>query len=1289
MPRAAVEEPSTPPPKKRKRSNSSASANEPPIVTFSSPGRTFRRVLKEDSLNDFKASIRSKLRLSEGARLYLAQTKAGHKIELEDDDDFEAFRALGKHDPLLDVEVQIIEGGENRHPPPFASTSNPQRISQPKPISAPTIPPPIERSSPHTEPSSGTMAPAEADVFSALSSIKKKKKKKLIILSSPPEHESDGMTPSALISAAEILEPTTAAPKKRKKKTQQSAPEASPAPDQVDEPEIAEGDDNQATVGPPEPTGGKRKRRKRPKSIAAEEIAPISAVSTSPPLQIGTKGGKTKKRRKPDEGEDDEEPPTNEPEAKKLKLVINPTPTPATIPPPSTQSQKANDILANFYKFNPSFAPRLSQPAQPSPLTTASPAGKTAQKRKKKKEKLLAPLNLTPPPPASQSAHNGDEVEASAETVEPQQTKKVKKKKPKKLLIVEIGPPNQEVESPQLDFNHPLSPPQVPSPALSPPLDSPHRSPPLPRDDPDAFLQPSFRSSKAARASLNALLQRAEAEEASSHQGSDEEDAQQSERSTTPSDIERKRRRKLRASQQQRGYASVSEDEDDENQDQPQIPASDAAHEPLDPHGTKVSLAGEEESNSDRDSPDDEPSDPVAPHARLPSAADEEPNSASTTSVERESLHNIESADGKHLHSQPKSVGGVGGGDVGERSQKFDFPNATISRAKFVKPTNSKLSSEGADIPPINFLNSSPMLSRDAPTRPSAREADRESIDEFSATEGGPTDAAHASAPRPTNDTQPASSRSNHRAPTESPIQASSPWASPNATRPPFSFRTYGSTTSPTQPPTAPILALAPSPIISPKTSSSQALQTRDARARLSASTQPAPSTSKAPSSSANNGAAIKVSSSQIEPSAVPSTPPPTRRSARRAQSVEAKMEPPNSQSVMPHPVDSLATLYEADGYADADASEDDYDGLPSPTSSQFSDLQVLPFTVDSIAWAAEFLPRSRMKKDEMRSFFMYRGIPLGKKSDTRPALVSQAITLMSEHPNYITRLRRKYGFKLSRLSRRLSSIPPPMLEASPSKHLIAPGDYSNRGSPDSRDGQEVGDPDGELPASDRGSEEPKANPQDGDFDDAEVDNEPYDAEQEEESGHLGEENASGSEAETRLALAPAPHSPDVVSPEEQLSDDAGSASDDEDDPANLPLASSTSPATLNRRFSNATPSYPFTPSSQPATFARKSTMSATRPRLSEMTKADIRSSLPRPLASSQPNPSRPSARMRALIDESDEEEADSSDDSEDEKTQLRSVSQIPVSRRAGSSLDIVRGASSFLKNFMPSSQQS
>lgn len=38
----------------------------------------------EESLNDFKRSIRAKLRLPESVRLYLAETREGRRIDLDD-----------------------------------------------------------------------------------------------------------------------------------------------------------------------------------------------------------------------------------------------------------------------------------------------------------------------------------------------------------------------------------------------------------------------------------------------------------------------------------------------------------------------------------------------------------------------------------------------------------------------------------------------------------------------------------------------------------------------------------------------------------------------------------------------------------------------------------------------------------------------------------------------------------------------------------------------------------------------------------------------------------------------------------------------------------------------------------------------------------------------------------------------------------------------------------------------------------------------------------------------------
>lgn len=56
MARATSEGPVTPPRKRKRSASREPSLGPPPVVTFSSPGRTFRRVLKGTSLGSSSMS---------------------------------------------------------------------------------------------------------------------------------------------------------------------------------------------------------------------------------------------------------------------------------------------------------------------------------------------------------------------------------------------------------------------------------------------------------------------------------------------------------------------------------------------------------------------------------------------------------------------------------------------------------------------------------------------------------------------------------------------------------------------------------------------------------------------------------------------------------------------------------------------------------------------------------------------------------------------------------------------------------------------------------------------------------------------------------------------------------------------------------------------------------------------------------------------------------------------------------------------------------------------------------
>ncbi|KAH9961344.1 hypothetical protein BC827DRAFT_342753 [Russula dissimulans] len=83
--------------------------SEYPRITYQYSGRAFDRLFKEQSLDETKVVVRKKLGLSHDAPIDLVQMRDGKKVDLEDDDDFEAFKALTKTSLHATVAVIIPE----------------------------------------------------------------------------------------------------------------------------------------------------------------------------------------------------------------------------------------------------------------------------------------------------------------------------------------------------------------------------------------------------------------------------------------------------------------------------------------------------------------------------------------------------------------------------------------------------------------------------------------------------------------------------------------------------------------------------------------------------------------------------------------------------------------------------------------------------------------------------------------------------------------------------------------------------------------------------------------------------------------------------------------------------------------------------------------------------------------------------------------------------------------------------------------------------------------------------
>ncbi|RXW21924.1 hypothetical protein EST38_g3935 [Candolleomyces aberdarensis] len=177
-------------PLKRKREK------EYPRVTFNVGARTFDRLLKEKSLRELKDGVRRKLGYPSYVPLHLAQLRGGKAVDLEDEEDFEAFCSTAYS--LSMITVQVTE---------------PEDI----PIYAPAKPSPV----PHDRNTSPE------------SPKKRKKKRKLGAGDSPTPHDetttAHGQKRKAPIpdsdrEASPSKEPEPLPPKKKKKREVSSNP---------------------------------------------------------------------------------------------------------------------------------------------------------------------------------------------------------------------------------------------------------------------------------------------------------------------------------------------------------------------------------------------------------------------------------------------------------------------------------------------------------------------------------------------------------------------------------------------------------------------------------------------------------------------------------------------------------------------------------------------------------------------------------------------------------------------------------------------------------------------------------------------------------------------------------------------------------------------------------------------------------------------------------------------------------------------------------------------------------
>ncbi|KAM6502545.1 hypothetical protein JOM56_002522 [Amanita muscaria] len=80
-----------------------------PRITFHAPGKTFDRLLKERSLSDLKETVREKLGQGSRSVVQLTQLRNGQLVDLEDEDDFDAFCAIANEQRHATIQVVLTE----------------------------------------------------------------------------------------------------------------------------------------------------------------------------------------------------------------------------------------------------------------------------------------------------------------------------------------------------------------------------------------------------------------------------------------------------------------------------------------------------------------------------------------------------------------------------------------------------------------------------------------------------------------------------------------------------------------------------------------------------------------------------------------------------------------------------------------------------------------------------------------------------------------------------------------------------------------------------------------------------------------------------------------------------------------------------------------------------------------------------------------------------------------------------------------------------------------------------
>ncbi|KAF9501824.1 hypothetical protein BDN71DRAFT_1491910 [Pleurotus eryngii] len=249
--------------KKRKRDD------DKPRITYFAPGRTFERLFKEESLEETKSVVRRKLGVSENSGILLAQIRDDQAIDLDDDDDFEAFASLAYTTMKMSVRVRV-QKLTTQTPP--STEGMPQVAQVQTPAARPEIPPPNPpAATTNTDPLVTNNAP-EISTSASISSASTRARKSSVSVA------------SAATAANGVDQP---APKRRKRETAKDGPASDHAKKSVS---FAEPAAPASNVGPIPPASAADAV-----NAAANDLVEQTEVERTPPAPAPKKRGRKKK----------------------------------------------------------------------------------------------------------------------------------------------------------------------------------------------------------------------------------------------------------------------------------------------------------------------------------------------------------------------------------------------------------------------------------------------------------------------------------------------------------------------------------------------------------------------------------------------------------------------------------------------------------------------------------------------------------------------------------------------------------------------------------------------------------------------------------------------------------------------------------------------------------------------------------------------------------------------------------------------------------------------------------